>query len=128
MTDKLTVAVSLEPAGILRYDYPDGVELELADAQAILARAAQLTDRPRPCLILIGKRVKVSREVRDYFARHPDNRAVTAAAAMVVQSALGRMIGNFFVGLNRSRFPQQVFDDELEARAWIASLDLGTIT
>ncbi len=123
MTEKLTVAVTLEPGGVLVYTYPDGVELDLPDAEALIAKAMQLTDCPRPCLILIGKRVKLSREARDYFARHPDNRAVTAAAAMVVQSAIGRMIGNFFVGLNRSRFPQQVFDNEGKARAWLASVE-----
>ena len=47
------------------------------------------------------------------------SRRARVAIALLVGSPLSRVIGNFFVGLNRSTFPLRLFTSEEEAIAWL---------
>jgi hypothetical protein len=63
-------------------------------------------------------RVKsIAREARDYDAREAAR--VAPAVALIVGSPLSRMIGNFFLGLNRTAVPIRLFTSEPAARSWL---------
>ena len=44
---------------------------------------------------------------------------VWSETALVVGSPVSRVIGNFFVGLNRPKYPLRLFDDQEFATAWL---------
>ena len=48
---------------------------------------------------------------------------VFAAAALIVDSPLSRLLGNFFLGINKPKMPVRLCKNEDEALEWIASLN-----
>jgi hypothetical protein len=45
-----------------------------------------------------------------------------SAFAIIIQSPLSRVIGNFFMGLNKPRVPARLFKSEKEAVKWLKEL------
>ena len=60
----------------------------------------------------------VDREARQYFAGEEASR-VTRASAILVGSPVARVVGSFFVGLNKPSFPVRLFTSESEAIEWL---------
>lgn len=44
------------------------------------------------------------------------------AAAVLIDSPLGSMIGNFFISISRPLRPTKIFTDEVEAKKWLNKL------
>lgn len=105
--------------GILVFHYQPGCEVDIHNAREVVAEASTLVDRPHPTLILFDGARSVSREARHFFATSAENRALCSRVAMLIGSPVSRVIGNFFLGLNRTSFPIRLFDDESSARAWL---------
>jgi hypothetical protein len=59
-----------------------------------------------------------TRECREYYAG-AEAQQVNLAVAMLIRSHVSRVIGNFFIGLNKTRFPFRMFSDLDEAVAWL---------
>ena len=49
----------------------------------------------------------------------PAVRKYTVAQALVIDSGPSRVMGNFFLGLNKPRFPTKLFTSEAKAEAWL---------
>ena len=114
--------VVLRPDGVIRYDYR-GDRIDLATAQALLdaARAVMGDDvRPRPTLVVLH-RAAVDQAARRYLSFSKDQRALASKVALIAANPVARVIGNFFVGLNRPEIPTQLFSDEALALAWLLS-------
>ena len=60
----------------------------------------------------------MERAVREYYAG-PELAAVVSAAALLVDSPVGRVIGTFFLRIARPAAPIRIFTDEREALAWL---------
>ena len=43
------------------------------------------------------------------------------AAALIIANPVSRIIGNFFMGLNKTAFPFQLFTNQEEALKWLKS-------
>jgi hypothetical protein len=114
--------VVLRADGIVSYDFR-GDRIDLATAQAIVA-AARLTMgddvRPRPALVQLHRAV-VDQAARRYFSFSKDQRALSSRVALIAGNPVSRVIGNFFVGLNRPEIPTRLFGDEASAVAWLLS-------
>ena len=83
-----------------------------------LAVNSFFTDKKYP-LLVDARAVKfIEREARQYFAVNGRETRIVAFAIMV-KSPLSRMIGNFFIGLNKPSIPARLFDDENEAIKWL---------
>ena len=105
--------------GILRGDSDPDVELTVADVREIETATHSLVgDRPVLVLVDITNVRSMSRDARLAFGK-TGRTAPTIALALLVRSRLSRVIGNFFLGLNRPKFPTQLFTDEAEAVAWL---------
>jgi hypothetical protein len=117
--------VHLRPDGILEYRYHDGVMVDLAQARQLVLHAATLVDSPRPTLVVVDKIKGIDREARSYFAHGEDNGAVTTSVALVLGNPVARMLGNFFLGLNKPRFPTRLFTSEADAVAWLLASERG---
>lgn len=112
--------VNLGEDGIIRTVGRRDTEASLEYAKAIIAAILKVSGGRRvPNLVdLRGVRNSISRDARIYFAGAEADRALTATA-MVVDSSLGRMIGNFYLGLNQPKRPTRLFTQESEAVEWL---------
>ena len=107
--------------GILDYDYTLSGEVGIELARRAVAAGRELVTAPCPTLIRINRVAGVTREARLYFSESEDNQAVVSRVALLIDSPLSRLIGNFFIGINRAPFPTKLFTRLNEAEAWLAA-------
>ena len=111
--------VGLRKDGILVYEPEPGADVSYDFAAQVLELGLQLTEgRARPTLVLMQDVARVDRGARTLFASEAYLR-LTVQTALVVSSPVSRVIGNFFLGLNRPQFQCKVFDDQECAVAWL---------
>lgn len=60
----------------------------------------------------------MSREARIFYASE-DNAEIVLAMALLVDNAFSKMMGNFFIRLNKPRFPTKMFTSENAAITWL---------
>lgn len=116
-----TQKVSLRDDGIIFFlSFPNS-EHSLSDAKENVAAAAALGDgRKRPCLVDLRQLKSMSREARAYYAGD-ETAQVEAAAALLVASLVSKIIGNFFMGINKPVIPTRLFTSEAQAVEWLRS-------
>ncbi len=61
---------------------------------------------------------KISKQARDYFANER-TASIQRATALLIGSPVSRVIGNFFMGLNRPISPTRLFTDPHKAIQWL---------
>ncbi len=116
-TAQATLSVGSD--GIMRMEYLPGARVTLENALLITAARAELTgERRLPLRVDTRNLAAMDREARVYYAGPIANRSV-AAVALLVTSALGRAIGNFYLSLNRPLVPTRMFTTEDAAIAWL---------
>jgi hypothetical protein len=69
--------------------------------------------------------VVISREMREFYASHEP---VSAATALIVKSIFQRILGNFFLGMNKVKVPVKLFGDETEARQWLSKYKTDVVS
>lgn len=98
-----------------------GKRVDRALAEDTVARLAQLTGgRSRPGLVDMRQVSGVSLEARRILTG-AGAAAVFRAVAILVDSPLSRVIGNFFIGLNRPPYPARLFSKREAAISWLRS-------
>ena len=65
--------------------------------------------------------IEIDGDARAYYSSDEAARQ-TCGVALIVGSAVSRVIGNFFIGLNKPPYPTRLFTDEAEAIAWLQKL------
>lgn len=110
--------VSVRTDGLLVYQPVPGLVLSYPIALQVLEVGLQIADSPKPTLVLMQDVARVEREARAFFASE-DYMRLCSQTALVVGSPVSRVIGNFFVGLNRPRYPNKIFDDPDLAVTWL---------
>jgi hypothetical protein len=92
----------------------------LEDAKEVVRVHNDLAEeQPSPVLADIrAAAVGADREARTYYTTEEAARLKTAMA-MVVDSPLQRMLGNFFLRLNRPPYPTRLFADQEAALSWL---------
>ena len=61
---------------------------------------------------------EISKEARDYFANER-TASIQRATALLIGSPVSRVIGNFFMGLNKPVSPTRLFTDPQKAIQWL---------
>ena len=61
---------------------------------------------------------EISKDARDYFANER-TASVQRAAALLIGTPVSRMIGNFFLGMNKKLCPTKLFTDPKQAIKWL---------
>ena len=110
--------VVLRDDGILAYHPIPGLVLTHEVALQVLEVGLQVTQGPKPTLVLMRDMARVERGARALFASDEYMR-LCSQTAVVVGSPVSRVIANFFVGLNRPKYPYKVFDDPELATEWL---------
>jgi len=126
--DTRTERVWLHPDGYVIAEVRPGLIADLDDAIVNVAAVGKLAAGiPRPLLLdMRAHATSATRECRDYYAG-AEAQEVNLAVAMLVRSNVSRVIGNFFLGLNKTRFPFRMFSELGEAVTWLrAAIEPGT--
>jgi hypothetical protein len=115
---RTTIQTLLEPDYVHVLLKP-GVEVSLEDAVENSAATLELAG-PRKIRVLVDTRPArgIEREARTHFS-DPEVRKYTVAQALLIDSGPSRVMGNFFLGLNKPPFPTKLFTSEEKAEAWL---------
>lgn len=93
--------------------------IQLEDAIENSASVKKVSDeKAYPMLVNLKEIKTISKEARDHFSMQNRTPGVTAIA-MLIKSPVSRIIGNFFLGLNRSVVPAKLFTKEDKAIKWL---------
>lgn len=116
-----TARIYLDDDGILVQDLFD-TDLTLEDVRENEAAMTSLAGGARPRLLArIDLVKKVSPEARAYTATE-DYAAQFLALAIVTSKPIPRVIGSFWMAVNRPALSTKMFADEGPARAWLHGL------
>lgn len=106
-------------ADIITARFRPGAEVTLDDARANVALCLERNEgRRRPLLVDLREVKSQTAEARAYLAG-PDGNKVSQAVGLLVASPASRVLGNFYLGLNKPSIPTRLFTSEEEARAWL---------
>lgn len=106
--------------GIIRTKVKPNAEVQLKEAKenSELINSFSTNGETFPLLIDSRSIRSISKEARDFFSMN--NRASCIIAfAIIIDSPLSKIIGNFFMGLNKPRVPARLFNNEEEALIWL---------
>jgi hypothetical protein len=105
--------------GIIRTVSNPNIEHTLADARKNVEIFFKLANGiKRPLLSDISNVKSVSREAREYFAGE-ETAKVISAIGLLINSPVSRVIGNFYLSLNKPPFPVKLFISEKKAIRWL---------
>ncbi|MBF0441122.1 MAG: STAS/SEC14 domain-containing protein [Oligoflexales bacterium] len=111
--------IELADDGIVRVVVNRDGEVSLDDAKRAIAEISKMTEgRSVPVLIDLSGIKSICRDARNYFAGAEAARYVSASA-LLVSSPVSRIIGNFFIGINKHINPVQIFTSESDALDWL---------
>lgn len=115
-----TAFISLREDGIVFNDCKKDSEHTLADAKENL-EAIRKVARITPCPLLVNiKDVKSqSAESRNYYSSDESSK-LCRCVALLTGSIISKVIGNFFIGLNKSKIIEvRLFETEDTAVKWL---------
>ena len=99
--------------------FVDGAEVSGDDARENLAVILRLVKGHRAPVMVDLRRIRSqSAEARSVFAGHEATR-VTLALALLIDSPISRVLGNFYLGFNKPQTPSRLFNSVREADAWL---------
>ena len=98
-------------------------DYSIVDAKRFYQKLAEYTEGPIPILGLNRKLHSISREARVFYAN--ESASFACAVAILTQSPVSKVIGNFFVGLNKPSIPTRLFTLEQDALNWLLEFKNG---
>lgn len=121
-TEQIPPAASFEvwwddAAGIIRFRVAKGAVFGVMEATASTDAVRGLGRGPVPLLVDMRDIARLDRGAREHFKTE---RAGTTASAMLVGSAMTKVIANFFMAIDGAQTPQRMFSDEGAAVAWLS--------
>lgn len=110
------------PEGYILTKVKAGSEIRLEDAEGNTETVISLSKGSNfPILVDLREIKSISKEARDHFSMRGRKPNVTAIA-MLVNSPVSKIIGNFFLGLNKPTVPTRLFTSQREAKNWISKI------
>ncbi len=101
--------------------FHEGAEVTGDDARENLAVIFDIVKGHRaPVMVDLRAIRSQSADARATFAGHEATRA-TLAVALLIDSTISRVIGNFYLGFNRPQTPTRLFTSVSEADAWLST-------
>lgn len=107
------------PDGIARTKVKPDSEITLTHAlENTKAVTSLYVDKKFPILIDSRGIRSMTRDAREHFSIR-GRESKTNAFGIIINSSLSRVIGNFFMGLNKPAVPMRLFDNEEDAVKWL---------
>lgn len=72
-----------------------------------------------PMLILVGKHSSISKDGREFAATEESTR-FSLAEAYVIRNVAQRIVGNFYIRMDKPPVPTRLFTDPALAEKWLA--------
>lgn len=114
-----TAETVLGDDGIIRVHMRPGTTETLATARENVDALADLCgDNKHPLLIDMTGTRGASQDARRHYSSERVTQRVSAAA-MLVPTPVSKVLGNFFLGLNKPRHALRLFTSEAEALEWL---------
>jgi len=85
---------------------------------AVATRIEACKGQPYPLLIDARYVSSITKEARDYFAS-PEGTSLVIASCLVLDSVLGRFLGNFFLQISKPKVPLKLFTNTEDAVSWL---------
>jgi len=105
--------------GIARTKVKPGSDVTLKEAKQNSAAVLSLSEKKSYPLLVDSTQIKsMTKEARDHFSIN-NRETKVVAFALLIDSPLSRIIGNFFMGLNKPRVPAKLFTNETNALEWL---------
>lgn len=107
--------------GICRTVAKANAEVDLKAAQQNTRMVETFYQNKQYPILIDSNKVKyITREARSHFSTK-NRQSVINSMAIIVKSPISRVIGNFFMGLNKPNIPAKLFENESSAVAWLQS-------
>ena len=95
-------------------------QVDLQIAQKLVAYRIKATEgKTYPMLVNIISVKDSEKEARDFLASEKGCEGIIALA-LLINSPIGSMIGNFWMRINKPLVPTQLFTNEMQAKKWLA--------
>ena len=75
-------------------------------------------DKKFPLMIDARDINSITRDARDFFSTRGRETNINSMA-VIIRSTISRVIGNFFLGINKPAVPTRLFEHEQEAEEWL---------
>ena len=109
----------LDDEGILHVVGLPGSAHTLADARENVGVDGRIAKGGKaPTVIDMRLIESISRDARNYYGG-PEAAAIYAAAALIADSPLSRILATFFLGINKPLIPTRLVEGEEAAVAWL---------
>jgi hypothetical protein len=96
----------------------DGAVVELPEIEEILAAQMELSDGPTVVMVDARLVKSMTRQAQERTANTAADRD-TRAVAILIESPVSRLLGNFFLKLARPAYPTRLFREPARARTWL---------
>ena len=106
--------------GILYATYKDGVVIDLPTAHRIVESRLGFTGDQDMLVVVIIEGVATIDKTARYFISSPEGVKGLTAAAIIIDSPVAAVIGNFFASVNRpEKIPVKLFTHKNKAVVWL---------
>ena len=96
--------------------------IELEDAMQNSDSVSKLSDgKIYPMLVNLKEIKSISKDARDHFSMQGRTPGVSAIG-ILIKSPVSSIIGNFFLGLNKSVVPTKLFTNDDKAKNWLKQI------
>lgn len=107
--------------GIARTKTKPNAEILLQHAKENTDAVTSLYKGKKFPLLIDSRNIRsMDKDARAHFSTNGRETKINSFA-VVVKSPLSRIIGNFFMGLNKPQVPARLFDNEKEAIKWLST-------
>lgn len=125
VADTGKATVYLEGEWLIRTVYKPGVTIELEDAETEIGIYRGLTETRTLAIVIDLRAMKTATsDARARYASDEDADLV-CATALLTGSAVSRVIGNFYLTLNKPASPTKLFTNEALAIEWLREMHRG---
>jgi len=117
-----TAELFIDENGIIHQTLDPGSEVTLEDIKEDISLYSVL-DKKRKAFVLIDlcNVNSVEKQARDYLASEETAKKVSAAA-LVAQTRTSKVLGNFFLGLNKPMMPVKLFMSTDDGLDWLKQI------
>lgn len=104
--------------GVFRMNYKPLELLSIEIARKIVDERVAFKDGVSyPSLFDIREVKSTSKDARDFMANEGNDLVI--ASALLINSSVTKMIGNFFISVSKPKNPTKIFTDEEKATEWL---------
>ncbi|NMM48257.1 DUF7793 family protein [Marinigracilibium pacificum] len=113
------IKFTLRSDGIFETDCQPNTEMALQDGlESTRITSEILNNEPYPLLCNLTNVVRMTKECRKHFSGESHAKTYTKCA-LIVTNPISKLIGNFFLGLNKPLKPTKLFTNREEAIFWL---------